>query len=78
MKYFVIEYRFPFQVVTDDLDEAMTKAGEGFKETFGIVPEKWHARVFEYGGEDQVGPIESFFNPAGNLVFQKDKNETRD
>lgn len=65
-KYFIVEYRIPIQV--DDIDtvhEAASRAKKIFNRLFGISPDNWFARVFEYSSEqEEPGPMkEYFYNP---------------
>ena len=76
-KYFIVEYRIPIQV--DDIDtihEATSRAKKIFNRLFGISPDNWFARVFEYSSEqEEPGPMkEYFYNPNSTSFREITKN----
>lgn len=76
-KYYVIEYRFPVKVEdTETVIEAASKAARMCERIYGVKPDNWYARIFEYTtGEKVTGPVkEYFFNPNSASVREIDKN----
>jgi len=76
-KHFVVEYRIPIDV--DDVDtvqEAVTRAKRIIDRQFGISPDHWFARVFEYDSDhENIGPAkEYFYNPNSAVPREITKN----
>jgi len=76
-KYFVVEFRLPFEVQdVDSVQVAMNRAKLMCENMFDFIPDNWFARVFEYVTDDQIsGPAkEYFYNPNSASFREIEKN----
>lgn len=76
--YVVAEFRFAKRFeggssLTDIADDATV----WFEREFGFTPKKWNLRLTVFAGDEVGGKTEYFFNPAGNIIVQHDKNHER-
>lgn len=76
-KHFVVEYRIPINVDgVDTVQEAVSRAKKIIDRQYGISPDHWFARIFEYDdGHENVGPAkEYFYNPNSAMHREITKN----
>lgn len=76
-KYFIVEYRIPIEVEdVDTVQEAVSRAKKIIDRNFGVSPDNWNARVFEYSDSHSVvGPAhEYFYNPNSTVPREITKN----
>ncbi len=82
-EYFIVEYRFPIKIDSvNNVQEAVSMAGQVFKNQFGFKPENWNARIFQYSTDsNSPGYVREFFyNPNSatsreitkNIAYHKD------
>lgn len=76
--YVIAEFRFAKRFeggesLTDIADDAIV----WFEREYGFTPKKWNLRMTVFTTDEVGGSQEFFFNPAGNLVIQHDKNHER-
>lgn len=77
--YFVVEFRFPFEIKGQHAKSPETAVEEGrklFEQSYGFFPDRWMARIFEFSvGEGKVGAqAEYFFSPTGLQMKEINKN----
>lgn len=75
--YYVVEFRFPYQVQDmDDPVEAAKAAQKLFNEQHGFQPDLWNARATEFSFEEgKFGAQREFFwSPTGMTVKDIAKN----
>jgi len=76
-KYFVVEFRLPFEVQdVDAIQIAVNRAKVMCENMFDFIPENWYARIFEYETDNEVsGPVkEYFYNPNSASFREIEKN----
>ena len=76
-KHFVVEYRIPINVDgVDTVQEAVSRARKIIDRQYGVSPDHWFARVFEYDEDhENVGPAkEYFYNPNSAVPREITKN----
>jgi hypothetical protein len=76
-KYFVVEFRLPFEVLeANSPKDAAAKARRIFERDSGLDVSNWFTRVFQYSDEHgEVGPIKEWFaNPSGSEFREVDQN----
>lgn len=75
-KYYVVEFRFPLKIEeAKNEKDAAEQAAKLCEEKFGIKPDLWYTRVFQYSDDEGIGiEAEYFCNPQGTHFRKIDKN----